>query len=222
MPDVVLWTTLVTTAGAAGSALGAVALADRQANRRERRQQEEKEAARRRARRAELDAERRALWSRVLKTSARVEADVRMLGDGYRADLRARMAVLHDEAVTVAEETALAAALYAAGPGGERAAHAARQVAAATAGLVVALGNAIVWDEPQNGEPAAGGNVNGEVDFTGLDTWTVELQRALGPVLAGGDAPEEEAPDESALAGPVRARRQWPWSRPRSRSASSP
>lgn len=191
MPDGALWTTLISALGAGTSALGAVVITNRGTFRRDRQQQEQKDAEREWARLTESETERRAVWSRLLKTAGRVKASSQLLGRSFQPDLRERVHALHDEALTVAEEASLMTILYADAVNGPQIAAAAQDLATATARLVVEFEKAIQWERTPDGESPSGGEVTGEVGVADFDACSIALLRALVPVTANGGSPRD-------------------------------
>jgi hypothetical protein len=195
MPDSALWTTLISALGAGTSALGAVVITNRGTFRRDQQQQKQRNAERHWAQHSETAAERRAVWSRLLKTAGRVKASSQLLSGGFQPDLRKRVSALHDDAMAVAEEASLVTILYADAINGEQIAAAAQGLATATARLVVELENAVQWERTPDGESPSGGDVAGDVAVADFDARITALQRALAPVTANGDSPPEVEPD---------------------------
>src|SRR4051812_9294990 len=206
MADAALWTTLITAAGAGTSALGAVALTNRGTIRQQEQRRSQEEADRRWNLHLEKEAERRAVWSRLLKTAGRVKASGQLLGGGFRPDLRDRVRMLNGDAMTVAEEAALMTILYADETQGAEIAAAAQGLASATARLVADLENAIQWERTFDGESPSGGEVTTDVPVTGFDARIAELHRALVPVASNGGSPAEGATSNGAHPAPRRQR----------------
>lgn len=206
MADAALWTTLITAAGAGASALGAVALTNRGTVRQQEQRREQEESDRRWDRHLEKEVERRAVWSRLLKTAGRVKASSQLLGGGFRPDLRDRVRALNDDAMAVAEEAALMTILYADDTRGAEIAATAQGLASATARLVADLENAIQWERTFDGESPSGGEVATDVPVTGFDARIAELHRALAPVAANDGSLPDGAASNGAHPAPSRQR----------------
>jgi hypothetical protein len=202
MADGALWTSLITAVGAGTSALGAVVLTNRGTIRRDRQQQEQRESDRHWERFAEVEAERRAVWSRLLKTAGRVKASSQLLSGGFQPDLRDRLRALHYDAMAVAEEASQMTFLYADDAHGEQIAAAAQGLATATAHLVVQLENAIQWERTADGETPSGGEMTGDVIVTDFDARIAELHRALLPLVANGATAPESGPADGTRPAP--------------------
>lgn len=206
MPDGALWTTLISALGAGTSALGAVVITNRGTFRRDQQQQEQRDAERQWTEHAEREAERRAVWSRLLKTAGRVKASSQLLGGTFQPDLRKRVRALHDDALVVAEEASLMTILYADAINGEQIAAAAQDLATATARLVVEFESAVQWERVPDGESPSGGEVTGDVAVADFDARITALHRALVPVTANGETPPEVATRDGTRPVP---RSQW-------------
>jgi hypothetical protein len=184
MPDLALWTTMISAAGAGASALGALAMTNRGTLKRDQQLQEQREAEQLRVEHAVRETERRESWKRLVGGASRVKAGIRLLGEGYQADLEERTRALREGAVAVAEEAAIVGGLFADEPGGVQVAAAAQQLADATTDVVTQLDRAI------KRLPGATSEVVGEVSFTAFDGRMAELQRALGLSSTGpADSP---------------------------------
>jgi hypothetical protein len=182
MPDTALWTTMISAAGAGASALGAVVMTNRGTLRRDRQQQEQKEVERRSAEQSARETERREVWLRLLKAAGRVRAGILMLGEGYQADLEARLLSLREDAVTVAEQAALVVVLYAGDPHGAEMASAAQEMAAATADLIARLNQVI------NRSAGMQAEIVGDVSFAEFDSCLAGLQRTLSTAMTNPEA----------------------------------
>jgi hypothetical protein len=187
MADSTLWTTLITALGAGTSALGAVVLTNRGTMRHQAQRHEQEQADRRWSEHAETEAERHLVLSRLLKTAGRVKASAQLLGGGFRPDLRERVRLLDHDAMSVAEDAALVAILYA-GEDGTAVAVAAQELANATARLIVDLENAIRWERSFDGEAPSSGEVTADVSAADFDACVAGLHRALSRTTSGGDS----------------------------------
>jgi hypothetical protein len=174
MADIALWTTMISATGAGASALAALAITNRGTLKRDRQLQDQKEAEQRRIERAAHETERRESWKRLVGGASRVKAGIRLLGEGYQADLEERTRALREAAIATAEEAAIVGGLFANEPGAAQVAAAAQQLADATADVVTQLDHAI------RRLPGAISEVVGEVCFADFDSRMAELQRALG------------------------------------------
>jgi hypothetical protein len=175
MPEIALWTTMISATGAGTSALAALAMTNRGTLKRDQQLQEQRETEQIRAERAAGETERRQSWKRLVGGASRVKAEIRLLGEGYQADLEERTRALRAAAVATAEEAAIVGGLFANEPGGAQVAAAAQQLADATTNVVTQLDHAI------KRLPGAISEVVGEVCFADFDRRMAELQRALGP-----------------------------------------
>ena len=210
MPEIALWTSTISAVGAGASALGALVMTNRGTLKRDQQLQEQKEAEQLRAERVAREAERRESWKRLVRGASRVKAGIRLLGEGYQADLEDRTRALREAAVAAAEEAAIVGGLFADEPGGAQVAAAAQQLADATTDAVTQLDRAI------KRLPGATSEVVGEVSFTAFDGRMAELQRALGlSSTEPADSPPVGISNGRSVAGQ--------WSRPwiARRSASS-
>lgn len=154
---------------------------------------EQEQADRRWSEHAETEAERHVVLSRLLKTAGRVKASAQLLGGGFRPDLRERVRLLDHDAMTVAEDAALIAILYA-GEDGTAVAVAAQELANATARLIVDLENAIRWERSFDGETPSAGEVTADVSAADFDACIAGLHRALSRTTPGDDSARGTAP----------------------------
>ncbi|MEU5877105.1 hypothetical protein [Spirillospora sp. NPDC047279] len=168
MPDIALWTTMISAVGAGASALGAVVMTNRGTLRRDRQQQAQRENEEARLAAAARETERRESWKRLLGGAGRVKTLIRLLGEGYQADLEERTKALKEAAVQVAEEAAIVGGLH------PEVAAAAQALADATTDVVAQLDRAI------RRVPGTGPEVIGEVGFTEFDLRMAELQQVIG------------------------------------------